>query len=113
MNTKEQATREGKKLLKLMKTKGWKLDVWENLGWHYCIYKGRFTVYGERYYNSKHVMYSCLLSDTFKYNRCGSMLWSGVPWNKNPNILVKNQIKRAQKVINRLQKCVNSVKGVG
>jgi hypothetical protein len=36
MNTKTEAIREGKRLLRLLKGEGWKLRVHENLGWHYA-----------------------------------------------------------------------------
>lgn len=36
--TQRNAEIEGNKLLKRMKGKGWKLDVWENGGWHYRVY---------------------------------------------------------------------------
>ena len=43
MLTKIQATKKGEEFLQLVKSAiggDWKLDVWENLGWHYMVYLG-------------------------------------------------------------------------
>jgi len=36
-DTKEEATEKAEKLLSKMTTKGWKIRVWDNLGWHYAL----------------------------------------------------------------------------
>ncbi len=42
----ETAGREAQKLLKRMRTGGWVVDVWENLGWHYCLrFTKEFSIY--------------------------------------------------------------------
>lgn len=42
---KQQAETEARKLLALMTTRGWKVKVWENLGWHYCLEGWHIKVY--------------------------------------------------------------------
>lgn len=32
-----EARKRAKHLLSIMKTSGWEIDVWENLGWHYAL----------------------------------------------------------------------------
>ena len=44
MNTKIEATREGKRLLGLLKGKGWKLRVHENCGWHFAATNKRHAL---------------------------------------------------------------------
>lgn len=51
--TKNVAIRKGNELLKKMKTQGWELDVWENIGWHYCLRKKYISLHptiGGRYF---------------------------------------------------------------
>lgn len=43
--TKGAAERDGKRCLKKLHGTGWKLWVYENLGWHWRISNGSFTVY--------------------------------------------------------------------
>jgi ABC-type phosphate transport system ATPase subunit len=38
--SKRDAEQAAHDALKLMNGKGWKVRIWENLGWHYCIYRG-------------------------------------------------------------------------
>jgi hypothetical protein len=45
MLTKKEAKKKGHELLAKMKTQGWELDVWQNLGWHYCLRKKYITLY--------------------------------------------------------------------
>jgi hypothetical protein len=44
MLTKKQVERDGAALLAQMHGEGWTLDVWENLGWHYCVRRGPLSV---------------------------------------------------------------------
>jgi len=60
MDTKAEATVAGKTLLRQLKGKGWKLDVWENLGWHYRARNGALTVWP--YAHRGLIYYDCLFS---------------------------------------------------
>ena|SRR5580704_13992510 len=45
------ANKEAEKLAKRLGD-GWKVEIWENLGWHYRVSKGCFEIHrdGDRYY---------------------------------------------------------------
>lgn len=44
--TKAAAKKAGEALRKKLKGKGWKIRVWENIGWHLSAQLGRMTVHG-------------------------------------------------------------------
>lgn len=69
--TKDQATSEARKLVKKL-GKGWKIRVWENMGWHYSAIAldGHLTVHP----SSSGNLYFCLLSDG-DYAGSGSCNW--------------------------------------
>lgn len=43
--TKNKAMQRAKAMQAKMKTKGWRIEVHENFGWHYSIRKGWITLY--------------------------------------------------------------------
>ena len=45
MRTKQQAEKEGRKLLELIDEDGWEMVIWENIGWHYKAVNGYLSVY--------------------------------------------------------------------
>jgi hypothetical protein len=42
--TKAEATKAAKKVLKLMRGKGWKIQVWDNIDWHFHVGSGPVMV---------------------------------------------------------------------
>jgi hypothetical protein len=72
--TKEQAEHAGLKVLVQM-PRGWKLRVWNNLGWHFSVYFGVCQIYQDIY--GKDVSYSCLISSE-PHQRPGAA--GGGPW---------------------------------
>jgi hypothetical protein len=93
--TKKEAVRRGKLLLKKMKTKGWKLDVWENLGWRYCISKPSIKIYPFITNNmdmNAIIKYHGLIQPnyTFWTNRAG--------WREDPNEAADVALKYARKI---------------
>lgn len=45
MRSRRMAEDLAEKLLNQMKGSGWKLKIWENLGWHYCVCNGPLQVH--------------------------------------------------------------------
>ena len=43
--TKAQAQSLGRRTRDKMRGKGWKVHVWDNIGWHIKIYKGSIAIY--------------------------------------------------------------------
>jgi len=106
--TKKEAKAAGKKLLKKMKGKGWKLRVWENMGWHYCVHNGGLSVYPCR--SKGMTKFHAMLSED-----CFSDLgiWSfGFYASVDPNKAVQNKIKDARKVVNELNSVVVTAEGI-
>jgi len=107
MQTKAGAEKEGKALLKRMKGKGWKLKVWENIGWWYRVHNGPVAVYPttkDRFF--------CLLNDNVKVACGGLATWTDDFRSKDPNRAVSHQVKFAREVLDRMEKAVCYVEGV-
>ena len=60
--TEEEATQEAGLALSLMKGKGWKIQVWHNLGWCFAIYNGPVSIYPSMSQDGK-VEYWAQISD--------------------------------------------------
>jgi hypothetical protein len=104
------AYKEGGALLARMKGAGWRLSVWENLGWHYAVYSGAITVHPSRH--GGRTTYSALMSSELPLEGShpggGSMLWHDSEHRRfaEPNAAVRFQLKLAQAVLAGLVKTV-------
>ena len=95
IKTKKEARRLGNKLLKRMRGDGWELDVWQNIGWHYCVRANEvISVYpvSERLDETK---YTCLLGG----QNYGVMLFSETFSHEDPNVVVEHQLEFAQEAL--------------
>jgi hypothetical protein len=90
--TKDNATKEAKILLNKL-PKHWKIDVWENLGWHYCAFYKNMSIWAT-YHKNKPVSYSIMMSDSDKYARSGSHNWfiGNTYYSSDPNKLIRLQL---------------------
>lgn len=105
--TKREAERAGNKLLKMMKGKGWKLRVWENIGWHYEAYNPPLSVYSSHVTRNGNQHYHCLMSCDLKEAHFGAGIWSTRgQTSKNPNVVVRKQIKKAREVVDQYMAAV-------
>jgi hypothetical protein len=103
MLTKADATKRGK-ALKAKVGKGWKLDIWENLGWHYCVVNAPMTIYGcETSPDTYHIM----MSDRAQDARSGSIMWSRDGSSSDVRKLVYEQYCLAIQVVTGLQATVS------
>ena len=104
MMSKAQAGRGAKALRRKLKGKGWKIDVWENMGWHYCLTLGPLKVCKNGWHNT----HTTLMSAT---EDCagGSYLWLVQGSFKDPNGAVRAQINKARQTVDRLNALVKSV----
>ena len=95
METKQEATKACKELLKLLKGKGWKANVYGQCNnWHYSATNGPIQVYPtHQIFGNK---YWCMISDRVD-GYGGSCLWTGegVKYFKDPNHAVKDQLEKA------------------
>lgn len=109
--SRELATAEARKVLKLMKTKGWKIEVWENLGWHFCLRNYRLSLYESRY-GAKPPQYSCLLASNDRAPGSGSCLWSPQQGHhrSDPNVAVEVQMRLAEAVVRELHESLQATR---
>lgn len=94
MMTRQQAALEGRILMRKMTTRGWKLRVWENQGWHYAITNGSITVhptFGGYYFT--------LMSPDAKRPGGGLAVWTFQRRSKDPNKVVRWQVEDARRII--------------
>lgn len=104
MKTKEQATKKGKALLKRMVGDGWKLRVWENLGWHFSVSLLNLTIFDDCGND-----YSAFLTTDESHRGSGEMFWSPGKSFADPNKAVKYQLKIAQDFTNVCQKTISAI----
>lgn len=95
------AKQEAQETLKKMKSKGWKIHIWENFGWHFSLIKG-----GMQIYKDCPREYTVLFSE--RDSGGGSMFWT--PENafrsKDPNKAVAKQLEVARKFVAQCQKAI-------
>lgn len=97
--TKSEATLAAKKLLAQMTGRGWKIRVWENLGWHYSVETNRVAVYP-----SLGGKFHCLLKPHY------TLFGSDPRHYRNPNSAVENCIAIAQDKLNSYQYILNEAR---
>ena len=99
MDTYDEAQRDGKKLLEALPGKGWRLKLWENLGWQYSAQLGPLSVNP-----SPRGGFFCLLSDT-PGDGAGLPIWDAGSHRK-PSVAVEIQMRKARKVADKLNRLV-------
>lgn len=100
--TKEQAESIGRDMLKQL-GEGWKISVFQNLGWHVNAYKGTIHVSAARS-GPELITYFCLISDRNGDHSTGSSVWSGNNHADfdNPVDAVIYEVQKAMKVVRGL-----------
>jgi hypothetical protein len=103
MKTKAEALKAARHARSLLNhPTGWKVEVWNNGGWHYHLVNGPMRLcpsHGD--FSTK---FFCLLSDTMTKGYGGSALWSTRFTHANPNKVIAYQIAVAQRRLNELVK---------
>lgn len=99
--TRAEAIEAGFDCLKKMKGEGWDLEVWDNIGWHFCLRSGPVAVYecvGPGTYH-------CLVSDNPKGGAGGAGHWTGDhPSRKDPNQAAKDGVMDMVKKVEQYNK---------
>ena len=108
MNRTE-ALQQAKDLLQKMKTPGWVLRVWENLGWHFAIEnsQGLISVYEDARENVQY--YLCMLTDDRGCTGCGSAIWNDEKRHLDPNQAVAETMRLAREKVDSLYSLVRDV----
>lgn len=110
MLSKSEARRRGEALLKKLDGDGWKLRLWENLGWHASVFRGPLTVYVDSY--SSRESYSCLLgAEVDEDVSGGELFWTDTFQHRDPNVVVRHQLKVAREFVRRCQDAIGLADG--
>lgn len=109
--TEKQATSAANKLLRQMKTSGWEIRVWENLGWHYSLLLQVGDDCGVSLSDCSHqgkITYYCLASRN--YLGSGETQWTSNKYFDDPNSAFEHQLARIKKEAKSIVKFVNQIK---
>lgn len=99
---KADAMKYGVALRDRMIGKGWKLRVWENLGWHYSVQCGTIAVHASHHSSDGKVLYSTLMSTNVADIGVGSSIFYEQRHFNDPNKAVRHQMKIARAVVKQL-----------
>ena len=105
MKTKEEAESGAEVLLKKMTTPGWKIRVWENLGWHFEITKHSMAIHFSEHPGQYHTY---LNSGSTPGG--GSHYWHQPYYSDDPNEVYERQLEVAQQFIDECQEVVDRFK---
>lgn len=99
MKTKLEARRAALVLKKKLEGRGWKIRVWENIGWHYAVETDRLSVneYPDHSIKSR---FSCMLKPHFT-------LFGPVAYAANPNQAVEKLLESARDHIEEYKRMVD------
>ena len=106
--TKEQAEAKGAALLNRIRGTGWKVHVWENMGWHYAVHKGGLHVHSSFDMEGMEEKYFTLFSSSG--NVGGEIFWTNHLRHHDPNVLIKRQLDVAQEFVDKCQGAINAVR---
>ena len=96
--TKAQATQQAKAMLRKMRSKGWRVQVHENLGWHYRLVLGSIQLF-ESDHRRGHYWTLC---DERIPPVGGVPRWTDNRHFKDPNKAVAHQLKAMQAHVDHL-----------
>ena len=98
---------EATECLALMKTRGWDIRVWENLGWHCGLEnaKGHLSIHQATFHGKR--QYHALLSHNTP--GAGNPQWTPSAWRDDPNDAVATTMAMARKDIGAKDKFLTKV----
>ena len=100
------AKNKAQELIKKVKSIGWEIDIWENLGWHYAI-KNRYM----HLHNIDNKYYYCLISN--RPNGYGGMeIWTDKKFFTDPNKAVQHAVIRVHMYYKSIKVVADSVKKI-
>jgi len=102
--TKAKAQAFGRKIKKELTGKGWKAHVWNNMGWHVEWKLGRFVLHYSKYSET----FSALIGDEDKAPGSPG-IWARSYSHKDPNTVVKSELKYAMRIAKNLLKGLTDV----
>lgn len=109
MRTKAEALRRARQVKARLKTKGWKIKVWNNRGWCWSLdhLDGHLTLN-----ESIHTKTFSTLFSSGDYAHTGSYNWLVREHFKDPNKAVEAQLQKAREYVKRTTAWVDNLKKV-
>lgn len=104
LNRKNDAEREARNLVAKLRGRGWRSQVWENMGWHYKAVSGPVQVYpswdGERFW--------CMVNSEPNKSTGGAGFWTPQTTRnfKDPNRAVKDAMRYVYEFVRRVNEVV-------
>lgn len=87
-------------LLNKLKGNGWKIEVFENLGWHYHLKNWPFSV------SEYDGQYSVLMTSDPSFLGSGEMFWSDDFRSEDPNEVVNHQLEVAREFAAKINNAI-------
>lgn len=89
--------------------KGWKTEVWENMGWHWCLHYGPIRLCTSYTDVDANPSYFVLISDSVTDTGGGAMMWTGDTTSDDPREAIRKGIKLVMKYHEKYTRAVNRV----
>jgi hypothetical protein len=100
--TRAEAQAAGRAVKERLAGRGWKVRVWENLGWHWAVHKGPLQIYPAAYRSGRGLLTtlcSATWPDPGDRPLGGSGCWLLKKDRRDPNAVVHDQVKECRKYI--------------
>ena len=102
--SENEAVKAAKATLKRIKTKGWAIRVWENIGWHYALQNEYMNIYPNYETGSKEFFIS-LMADEARENY-GYPAFTDRFRHSNINKVIEHQLELAKNYAARINKII-------
>jgi len=105
---RKRAIAEAREVRAKMKTKGWRVRVFENLGWHWNLFNGYITLSGDGCGVTKSVKYSAMMADSLPPGGSPNFWYPGPGkgYFKDPNKAVDYVFKSAKQFVREVHSVV-------
>lgn len=105
--TKKEAVIAAELLISKMLTIGWRIRVWENLGWNYCIVAKNVSVGMMDNDSRHHGMYYAEVSDEQDFDGGSPADWSDDKYYRDPNKAVEGALKAAKNFVKKRRDAID------
>lgn len=95
----DKAQRTARRIARLL-GKGWRVEVWENLGWHWRVTNGPVQL-GACYAKGRKTLYHAMVGSSPTESRGGAAYWTerGQGYRADPRRAVKDAVRLVEKFV--------------
>lgn len=109
-NTEDEARKVGEKVLKMMKTGKWEIEVWSNLGWHVSLNRKFMSLGIHKYGGEDKLAYTVLVARDSEYPGTGETYWADpIGSYGNPNNAVEGAIIAVRDFVEKANVCLKEI----